>query len=164
MVPTADGRNASYPFANLVPQDGSGKAFERTPDQVLPPVHRLLCMRIVSVFCVDVLQTECVMHACCCSSAHLGTATHSHATAYAAGINAMHAHAADQMCSCLCRPRREAARRPCACYMAKIPGKCQSWTWYMQVLAIVYGGNSTQPGAFYPKGMTGNVNGTIATS
>ena len=37
-------------------------------------------------------------------------------------------------------------------------------TWCMQVLAIVYGGNSTQPGAFYPKGLNGNINGTIATS
>lgn len=37
-------RNSSYPFANLVPQDGSGKAFERTPDEVLPPVHMLQCM------------------------------------------------------------------------------------------------------------------------
>ena len=34
----------------------------------------------------------------------------------------------------------------------------------MQVLAIVYGGNSTQPGAFYPKGLNGNINGTIASS
>ena len=65
VVPPADGRNASYPFANLVPQDGSGKAFQRTPDEVL---------------------------------------------------------------------------------------------------AIVYGGNATQPGAFYPKGMTGNINGTIPAS
>ena len=44
VVPPADGRNSSYPFANLVPQDGSGKAFERTPDEVLPPVHMLQCM------------------------------------------------------------------------------------------------------------------------
>ena len=164
MVPTADGRNASYPFANLVPQDGSGKAFERTPDQVLPPVHRLQYMHIVSVFCVHVLWTKGIVHACCCSSAQLGTATHRHATVYAAGIKAMHRHAADQMCSCLWWSHSEAARRPCACYMAKIPRKCQRWRWYMQVLAIVYGGNSTQPGAFYPKGMTGNINGTIATS
>jgi hypothetical protein len=35
VVPKADGRNSSYPFANLVPQDGLGKAFERTPDEVL---------------------------------------------------------------------------------------------------------------------------------
>lgn len=39
VVPPADGRNSSYPFANLVPQDGLGKAFQRTPDEVLPPVH-----------------------------------------------------------------------------------------------------------------------------
>ncbi len=35
---------------------------------------------------------------------------------------------------------------------------------YLQVLAIVYGGNSTQPGAFYPKGLTGAINGTVAAS
>ena len=44
VVPPADGRNTSYPFANLVPQDGSGQAFMRTPDEVLPPMHMLLCM------------------------------------------------------------------------------------------------------------------------
>ena len=85
MVPTADGRNASYPFANLVPQDGSGKAFERTPDQVHPSVHRLQYIRIVSVSYVHVLHAEGLVHACCCSSAQLGTATHRYAMVRAAG-------------------------------------------------------------------------------
>ncbi len=63
VVPPADGRSTPYPFANLIPQDGTGKIFPRTP---------------------------------------------------------------------------------------------------AEVLAIVYGGQSSQPGGFYPKGMTGNLNGLSA--
>ena len=39
MAPPADGRNTSYPFANLIPQDGTGKVFKRTPDEVLAIVY-----------------------------------------------------------------------------------------------------------------------------
>ena len=39
VAPPADGRNTSYPFANLIPQDGTGKVFKRTPDEVLAIVY-----------------------------------------------------------------------------------------------------------------------------
>lgn len=58
----------------------------------------------------------------------------------------------------------EAARCQCACHMALLQELHHNLKRHMQVLAIVYGGNSTQPGAFYPKGLNGNINGTIATS
>ncbi len=65
VTPPAGGQSTQYPFANLIPQDGKGIVFQRTPDEVL---------------------------------------------------------------------------------------------------AIVYGGNSTQPGGFYPKGMTGIINGTLSSA
>ena len=65
VTPPADGRSTSYPFANLIPQDGEGIVFQRTPSEVL---------------------------------------------------------------------------------------------------AIVYGGNSTQPGGFYPKGMNGPINGISSSA
>ncbi len=39
VVPPADGRTTAYPFANLVPQDGQGLAFSRTPYEVLAIVY-----------------------------------------------------------------------------------------------------------------------------
>ena len=48
VVPPADGRNTSYPFANLIPQDGVGKAFQRTPDEVLATMHMMQCMVLMS--------------------------------------------------------------------------------------------------------------------
>ena len=39
VVPPADGRSGAYPFANLVPQDGTGLAFSRTPPEVLAIVY-----------------------------------------------------------------------------------------------------------------------------
>ncbi|KAK9901674.1 hypothetical protein WJX75_007910 [Coccomyxa subellipsoidea] len=39
VVPPADGRSTAYPFANLVPQDGQGLAFSRTPYEVLAIVY-----------------------------------------------------------------------------------------------------------------------------
>ncbi|BDA42306.1 Desiccation-related protein PCC13-62 [Coccomyxa sp. Obi] len=39
VVPPADGRSGPYPFANLVPQDGTGLAFSRTPPEVLAIVY-----------------------------------------------------------------------------------------------------------------------------
>ena len=71
MDPPADGRNTSYPFANLVPQDGSGKAFERTPDQVLPPA-RMLC------YAGDA-NSDSAMHGwmCCSLSIHCLCRPHS---------------------------------------------------------------------------------------
>lgn len=39
VVPPADGRSGPYPFANLVPQDGTGLAFSRTPAEVLAIVY-----------------------------------------------------------------------------------------------------------------------------
>ncbi len=65
VTPPADGQSTPYPFANLIPQDGTGKVFQRTP---------------------------------------------------------------------------------------------------AEVLAIVYGGNSTQAGGFYPKGMTGTINGITSSA
>ena len=37
-------------------------------------------------------------------------------------------------------------------------------SWSMQVLNIVYGGSAAKPGAFYPKGVNGNINGTASTA
>nr|QOL01136.1 putative extracellular protein CSOL_059b [Pseudococcomyxa simplex] len=39
VVPPADGHSTAYPFANLVPQDGQGLAFSRTPYEVLAIVY-----------------------------------------------------------------------------------------------------------------------------
>ncbi len=39
VVPPADGRSTPYPFANLVPQNGKGVAFARTPKEVLAIVY-----------------------------------------------------------------------------------------------------------------------------
>ncbi|EIE20782.1 hypothetical protein COCSUDRAFT_48409 [Coccomyxa subellipsoidea C-169] len=39
VVPPADGRSTPYPFANLVPQNGKGVAFTRTPKEVLAIVY-----------------------------------------------------------------------------------------------------------------------------
>ena len=39
VTPPADGRSTPYPFANLIPQDGKGIVFQRTPDEVLAIVY-----------------------------------------------------------------------------------------------------------------------------
>ena len=39
VVPRADGRSTPYPLASLIPQDGTGLAFQRTPLEVLAIVY-----------------------------------------------------------------------------------------------------------------------------